>query len=99
MFIYVLFSVYNKWSKIALKSQIKFFFIKQLIYVGQKARSLLAPDSSLKNPRLLDISVLPNKNYYQLGSVAGPAIQANGRLEFEDGSPAALCATLNQRPH
>ena len=28
-------------------------------------------------------------------AVAGPVIQANGRLEFEDGSPAALCVTLN----
>ena len=31
--------------------------------------------------------------------LAGPVIQANGRLEFEEGSPAAVCVALNQRPH
>ena len=36
----------------------------------------------------------------QLGSVAGPVIQANGRLSFEDDLRSALlCFTVNQLLH
>ena len=36
----------------------------------------------------------------KLGSVAGPVIQANGRLTFEDDlRSGGLLYTVNQRPH
>ena len=52
----------------------------------------------------IKIQKIDHKVDYELGSVAGPVIQANGRMTFEDdlssgGLLYILHYTVNQRPH